>query len=95
MSICIYADKAYWVAVVERAVKRFSEALAALVGAGGMGLFDVNWGQAISVAGMAAVVSVLTSLASTDVGMPGTSLVSEGRRGRRARREKTSVIDED
>ncbi|MGQ4574886.1 holin [Dermabacteraceae bacterium P7006] len=89
----IYTDKTYWVAVAERAIKTFAQALAALIGAGGIGLFEVDWVQALSVAGMAAFVSVLTSLASAEVGMPGPSLVSEGR-GRHARREEASDADE-
>ncbi|MGQ4537925.1 holin [Dermabacteraceae bacterium P7074] len=78
----IYTEKTFWVAVAERAVKTFAQALGALIGAGGIGLFEVDWAQALSVAGMAALVSVLTSLASAKVGLPGPSLVGEGRRGR-------------
>jgi hypothetical protein len=67
----------FWQATAERAVKSFAQALAAMLGTGGVGLLDVAWTTSLSVAGMTALLSVLTSLSSVkigDVGMP--SLVS-------------------
>jgi hypothetical protein len=67
----------FWQATAERAVKSFAQALAATLGAGGIAFQDVDWVLALSVAGMTALLSVLTSLSSIkvgDVGMP--SLVS-------------------
>ena len=69
----------FWQATAERAVKSFAQALAATLGAGGIAFQDVDWVLALSVAGMTALLSVLTSLSSIkvgDVGMP--SLVSRG-----------------
>ena len=61
--------KSFALAVLERAVKTFAQAAAALLTASGIGLLDADWLQILSVAGMAAVVSVLTSVgtgAATD-----------------------------
>ena len=66
----------FWKATAERAVKSFAQALAAVLGAGGIAK-DVDWVMSLTVAGMTALLSVLTSLSSIkagDVGMP--SLVS-------------------
>ena len=59
---------AFWRATAERAVKTFAQALAALLVADGTDLLTTNWGDRLSVAGMAAVVSVLTSVASSATG---------------------------
>jgi hypothetical protein len=67
----------FWQATAERAVKSFAQALAAMLGTGGVGLLDVAWTTSLSVAGMTALLSVLTSVSSIrvgDAGMP--SLVS-------------------
>lgn len=55
-------------ATLERAVKTFAQSLAALLVADGTDLLTTNWGDRLSVAGMAAVVSVLTSVASSATG---------------------------
>lgn len=59
---------AYLKALAERAVKTFAQALLATLGAGATSLLSVGWGQALSVAGMAALLSVLTSVASAGFG---------------------------
>lgn len=66
--------KAFALATLERAVKTFAQGLAALLVADGTDLLTTNWGDRLSVAGMAAVVSVLTSVASGSLGSPGPSL---------------------
>jgi len=58
----------FWRRTAERAVKSFAQSLAALLSASGLGLFDANWIKALSTAGMVALLSVLTSLASTRIG---------------------------
>jgi hypothetical protein len=68
--------KAFLLATLERAVKTFAQGLAALLVADGTDLLTTNWGDRLSVAGMAAVVSVLTSVASGAVGQPGPSLAN-------------------
>lgn len=65
-------------AALERAVKTFAQAAAALLVADGTGLLAVDWGQTASVAGMAAVISLLTSVGSSAVTeSPGPSLATE------------------
>ena len=68
--------KAFLLATLERAVKTFAQGLAALLVADGTDLLTTNWGDRLSVAGMAAVVSILTSVASGAVGQPGPSLAN-------------------
>lgn len=67
----------FWKAAAERAIKTAAQTAAALLIANGTGLLDTDWAQAGSVAGMAAVLSVLTSVGSAGVGNPGPSLASE------------------
>jgi hypothetical protein len=63
----------------ERAVKVFAESLAALLLASNTGLLDAPWETSLSAAGMAALVSVLVSIASRPVGAPDSpSLVRIG-----------------
>jgi hypothetical protein len=64
--------------LVERAVKTFAQALVAVLGAGATNLIEVPWGGALAAAGFAALLSVLTSVASAPWGDPATpSLVTE------------------
>lgn len=67
----------FWAAALERAVKTAAQVAAALIGTGAVGITELDWAQIGSVAATAAVVSVLTSLASDRVGLPGPSLVGE------------------
>ncbi len=55
---------AFWEAAFERAVKTFAQAEGALLIAGGTGILDTDWQTSVSVSGMAAVVSLLTSVGS-------------------------------
>ena len=65
---------------MERAAKTSAQTLLALWGSDGLSLLTVSWIPALSVAGGAAVLSLLTSVVSAPVGEPGTaSLVSTGR----------------
>lgn len=54
----------FWVALAERAARTFAQALAAFLVASTTGLLEVDWAQALSVSGMATLLSVLTSLAA-------------------------------
>ena len=67
----------FWIAAAERAVKTCAQTAVAILSAGATGVLDVEWGQMASVAGLAAVVSVLTSIASDGVGNSGPSLGGE------------------
>ena len=54
-------SKNWWKAAGIRAVKTFSQALIAGIGTGAA-LLEVNWSYALSVAAVAAILSLLTSL---------------------------------
>lgn len=63
----------FWKDAVERALKTFAQTLIALLGVGGFGIIDAPWFSSLSVAGLAAVLSVLSSVASVTVGEQGTA----------------------
>lgn len=58
----------FWADTAERAIKTFAQTLVALLGAGAIDILTVNWGQRFSVSAGAALVSVLTSIASAGSG---------------------------
>ncbi|HEX2298284.1 MAG TPA: holin [Pseudonocardiaceae bacterium] len=60
----------FWRFAIERAIKTFAQTLTALFSAGGIGLLNAPWIEVLSVAGMTALLSVLTSIASERVGEP-------------------------
>lgn len=68
---------AFWKAAFERAVKTFAQALLAVMTADGFGLLDADWPARLGAAGMAAILSLLSSIGSAGVGNPGPSLSSE------------------
>lgn len=55
-------SKAWWKAAGVRAIKTFAQAAVAMIGASVV-ISDVNWQVTISAAALAAVLSLLTSLA--------------------------------
>ena len=57
-----YASMSFWSGVADRAIKTFAQSLLASI-AVGMGLLQIDWAGALSIAGTAVLVSVLTSLA--------------------------------
>ena len=71
------SEKLFWVAAGERAVKTFAQALVAVFAAG-VTILDVDWQQTLAIAATAAVVSLLTSVASVRLGsFEGPSLAGE------------------
>jgi lysophospholipase L1-like esterase len=54
----------FWRAALERAIKTFGQTGAAMLTAAGTGLLETDWQTCTSVAGMAAVISLLTSVGS-------------------------------
>lgn len=66
-------SKIFWKDAVERLVKTAAQAEAAYLVAAGTGLLTVNWWASLSTAGMAAVLSLLTSLGSNVVNPTGTA----------------------
>lgn len=57
----------FWKDAGERALKTFSQTLVALLTAGGMNLMTIDFKNALSVAGFAALTSLLTSVASVTI----------------------------
>ena len=60
----------FWKNALERSIKTFAQVLAGLITADGTGILDVDWPQALSVAGLSALASVLTSIGSVPFGRP-------------------------
>jgi hypothetical protein len=57
---------AFWKGAGERAIKTFAQAAVAVIGAETVGLLNVDFAGLASVAGLAALVSVLTSIGNAD-----------------------------
>jgi len=73
----LLSEKLFWIATGERAVKTFAQSLVALFAAG-VTILNIDWQQGLAVAATAAVVSVLTSVASVRLGQfEGPSLAGE------------------
>lgn len=69
----------FWKITAERSIKTASQTAAALIGTAAVGILDLDWSQIWQVAATAAVLSILTSLASDRIGsVPGPSLVADG-----------------
>jgi len=62
--------KTFWIQALERAVKTAAQSALALLTANGTGLLDIDWTALGSVAGLAAVASVLTSVVTSGFGEP-------------------------
>lgn len=60
--------RTFWKRALERAVKTLAQTAVAGLTADATGVLDANWVGVASVSGMAAVVSVLMSIASSPVG---------------------------
>lgn len=54
--------KAFWAGALERAAKTFGQSVLAALGVGATGLLHADWLTALDVGGLAAVLSLLTSL---------------------------------
>lgn len=69
--------KQFGLAILERALKTFAQALVAVFAAGSVTVLDVDWTQALAVSGTAALISILTSVVSANIGNYGPSLANE------------------
>lgn len=70
--------KVFWQAMAERAIKTFAQALAAFMSLAGVSdVVDVNWQNALGVAGFATLYSFLTSLGSGAITKDSPSLGPE------------------
>ncbi|MFI6979302.1 holin [Embleya sp. NPDC050154] len=76
--------KAFWRAATERSGRTFAQALIAVFSIGTTGLMDADWAGGASVAGMAAVLSLLTSIATSGVGPEGPGLTEVATSTRRS-----------
>lgn len=63
----------FWKDAIERAVRTTAQVLVALLIAGGTGILDTDWLASFSAAGMAGILSVLTSIASEVKSPDGTA----------------------
>lgn len=68
--------KKWALAALVRAVKTFAQTAVSLIGTGAVGFTDLDWVQIASVAGVTAVVSILTSVAGLPEVDGGTSPLS-------------------
>jgi hypothetical protein len=57
---------AFWKGAAERAVKTFAQAAVAFIAVGTTGILDLDYGTVASVAGAAALASLLTSIGNAD-----------------------------
>ncbi|WP_339000200.1 holin [Lactococcus garvieae] len=67
--------KTFWKDTAERAVKTFAQSAVAVLTAGATGVLDVDWINLFSMALLATLVSVLTSVGSCYVGDDSASAV--------------------
>ena len=58
--------KKFWQGAGERAIKTFVQSLTAIIGVDAVGVLDVDWGGAVSVAATATLLSVFTSISNAD-----------------------------
>src|SRR4051794_1754140 len=68
MSVQTLFSRAFLIATLERAIRSFAASLAALLTASGAGILETDWGEKFSVAGMAAVVTVLLAISGGTFG---------------------------
>lgn len=67
----------FWKGAAERALKTAAQVIVAMITVGTTGLLDIDWPAALSVAGAAALASLLTSVANPGF-VAGTPAPSEG-----------------
>lgn len=65
--------KHFWLDAFERAVKTTAQTAAGLMTADGLGIVDVDWCGVGSVAALAFVLSILTSVGSAPLGTSGSA----------------------
>ena len=74
----------FWRDAAERAISTAAQSAIALLGVDGLGLLDVDWQVTASAAGLAALLSVLKSVAASTTGDGSASLASTRTPGRHA-----------
>jgi hypothetical protein len=73
------ATVSFWKDAAERAVKAFAGAALTLFGAGPLDVLHIDWESTLSLSAGAAVVSLLMSLASSQIGTPGSPSLVKGK----------------
>lgn len=68
----------FWKSTFERLIKTFAQTAAGLLTGDGLGILDVNWTVVLSVAGLAAIYSLLTSIGSAPFSDTGTPSLTKG-----------------
>jgi hypothetical protein len=68
----------FWKATAERAAKTFAQAFLSALGVAVVNLASIGWLQALSLAGFATLLSVLSSLASAGAGEPSSPSLVPG-----------------
>ena len=61
-------NQKFWKTAAERALRTLAQVLLSLIVVGETGFMNVDWIQALSVAGLAAVASILMSIVATGIG---------------------------
>lgn len=64
----------FWRATVERAIRTAAQTLLATLGLDTTGVLDVDWGAGLALAGSAALLAVLTAIATSGAGPDGPGL---------------------
>ncbi|MYT30458.1 MULTISPECIES: holin [unclassified Streptomyces] len=64
----------FWANAAERAVKTFAQTLLAALGLDTADLLSLPWTHALALAGVATVLSVITSIATAGTGKPGPGI---------------------
>jgi hypothetical protein len=67
----------FWRAAGERAIRTVAQTAAALLGTDAVNIIDVDWAGIAGVSVTAGVLSILTSIAASEVGAPGPSFGAE------------------
>jgi hypothetical protein len=88
MTVQSLFTRTFWIATAERAIRSFAASLASLLTASGTGLLETSWGEKFSVAGMAALVSVLLAIGGGTFGKgDGPSFIGEENLAKNGKRE--------
>jgi hypothetical protein len=80
MSVQTLFSRAFLIATIERAIRSFAASLASLLTASGTGILETGWGEMLSVAAMASLVTVLLAIGGGTFGKgEGPSFIGEER----------------
>jgi len=93
MTVQSLFTRKFWIATLERAIRSFAASLASLLTASGTGLLETSWAEKISVAGMAALVSVLLAIGGGTFGKgDGPSFTGEENLAKNGKPDATAPV---